>query len=237
MFNNFSDVEIYEIKLKIKLNKEILFRNYPEFVANNINKILFNSLLFRSLHINNSFKPYVVGSLNPLEKDKVYKKDKNYILTIRTIDESFCNEFLKASKRAYNLDFEIENIEIKELKVGFIDTLYTITPAIITISKNRYWTQEDDLQLLFKAIKKNLEKKYYEFYRQELTTKENIIPYIELKNEKPIVFNYKKGKLFSNRFKIAFESDKNSQKLAKLALGVGILEKNTLGFGMVVKGR
>ena len=56
-------------------------------------------------------------------------------------------------------------------------------------------------------------------------------------NEKPIVFNYKKGKLFSNRFKIAFESDKNSQKLAKLALGVGILEKNTLGFGMVVKGR
>ena len=101
-------MQTYEIKLKIKLNKNILFRNYPEFVANNINKILFNSIPFRSLHTNNSFKPYVVGSLTPIEKDKVYKKDKNYTLMMRTIDESFCNEFLKASQKAYNLDFEIE---------------------------------------------------------------------------------------------------------------------------------
>jgi len=47
----------------------------------------------------------------------------------------------------------------------------------------------------------------------------------------------KRFDIFSNKFKIYFASDEISQKLAFLAFGVGILEKNSLGFGFLTKGK
>jgi CRISPR-associated endoribonuclease Cas6 len=228
-------MRIYEITLSFTLNRDFFYKNYPEFISRNINKILYNSTLFRYLHQSNSFKPYVLGSLTPIEKDKVYKSGKNYNLTIRSIDESFVEEFRKIVTKAYNLDFVITQLSVRNYKLGFIDKIYTITPTILTVSRNRYWTMRDDLNILMNNIAQNLQKKYFEFFRKPIDLP--TITYIELTNKTPIVFEYKKGKLFSNKFIIGFAEDDTSQKLAKLAFGVGILEKNPLGFGMVVKAK
>ena len=238
-------MEIYEIKLSLKLNKMVPLREYANFVSKNINYILYNSIILRAIHDKRGFKPYVVGSLSPIEeieqKSKIYQKDKFYLLTIRTISKAFAQEFIDASKKAYNLEFKILNAKYKKLHLSYIDRLYTITPAVLTITQNnqkpRYWTIEDDIFLLQRRIKDNLEKKYKEFFKKDIKAPQDMIYFFGVDNQKPIVYNYKGGKIFANRLTVGFNSDEVSQKLASLSFGVGILEKNPLGFGMVVRGR
>ena len=237
-------MKIYELKLTIKLHKEIPFKEYVHFISKNVNYILYNSIVLRAIHKKRGFKPYVTGSLSPVEaiekETKRYQKDKRYTLTLRTISKALAQEFVEVSSKAYNLDFKLLDAWYKELRVGHIDKLYTITPVVLTLTENaqkpRYWTIEDDLPLLQRRIKENLEKKYEEFYKKTIQAPEDMINFFFIHNQKPIVYNYKGGKIFANKLTIGFNSDKVSQTLARLSFGVGILEKNPLGFGMVVRG-
>lgn len=235
-------MKIYELKIILKLNKDLLLKDYISFISENINYIFYNSIILRAIHEKKGFKPYVVGSIYPVAtKLKKYQKDGVYTLTLRTIAKNIADELQEASRKATNLDFDILYIKTNELKIGHIDSLYTITPAVLTITnddkKIRYWTIEDDLLLLQKRIRDNLEKKYKEFFKKSVKAPEDMINFLSIENQKPIVFDYKGGKIFANKFKIGFNSDEISQKLAKLSFGVGLLEKNSLGFGMVVRGK
>ena len=91
--------------------------------------------------------------------------------------------------------------------------------------------------LIQKRVIANLEKKYFEFFKKKITAPKDSINFFCIKNQKPIFFNYKNRHIIANRFEFVFSSDKTAQTLAKLSFGVGILEKNTLGFGMVMRGR
>ncbi len=235
-------MKTYELKITLTLKRDIHLKEYIEFVSKNINYIFYNSVILRAIHEKKGFKPYVVGSMYPFEsKIRMYQSGNTYTLTLRTIDEAIANEIVKASKKAYNLDFDIKDVSYKELRIGFIDKVYTVTPAVLTLTdegeKPRYWTIEDDLLLLQRRIVENLEKKYKEFFKRDIKPPEDTINFFTIHNQKPIVYYYKGGKIFANKFTIGFNSDKVSQKLAKLSFGVGVLEKNPLGFGMVVRGR
>ena len=233
-------MKIYELKITVKLKRDIYLKEYIEFVSKNINYIFYNSVVLRAIHEKKGFKPYVVGSMYPFEnKIRNYQAGNTYTLVLRTIEESIADEIVKASKKAYNLDFDIKDVIYNELRIGYVDKIYTITPAVLTITnegaKPRYWTIEDDLLLLQRRIAENLEKKYKEFFKRDIKPPEDMINFFTIHNQKPIVYNYKGGKIFANKFTIGFNSDEVSQKLAKLSFGVGILEKNPLGFGMAVR--
>ncbi len=235
-------MKIFELKIAIKLKTDLMLKEYINFISKNINYIFYNSILLRALHEKRGFKPFVVGSMYPIDLQfKGYKKGQIYILSIRSIEKVIIDEFQKASRKAFNLDFDIHAFNTKEIRLGYIDKVYTITPTVLTITddeqKLRYWTKDDDLLLLQRRIKDNLEKKYIEFFKKSIKAPDDMINFFSIENQKPIVYNYKGGKIFANKLKIGFNSDEVSQKLAKLSFGVGILEKNSLGFGMVVRGK
>jgi CRISPR-associated endoribonuclease Cas6 len=232
-------MDIYELKIELYLNKEFGYKDFPNFVSKNINYMMYNSLLLRALHEKKGFKPFVVGSLYPAEsKDKIYKIDKKYIWTIRSLDKTILEEFLKAYKSSTNLDFTIAGYGVHKLEFkNGIDRVFTITPAVLTVKASHFWTIEDDILLIQKRVIANLEKKYFEFFKKRVTAPKDAINFFHLKNQKPIFFNYKNRLIIANRFEFIFNSDEISQTLAKLSFGVGILEKNTLGFGMVMRGR
>ncbi len=240
-----SIMEIYEIKISLKLHSKLITKEYIRFVSKNINFILYNSIVLRAIHEQRGFKPYVVGSLSPIEtvekQTKSYQKDKTYTLTIRTISKAFAQEFTDILWKSSNLDFEIIKAKYNKLRIGYIEKLHTITPVVLTITddgqKPRYWTIQDDIFLLQRRIRDNLEKKYQDFFKKSIHAPEDMINYFEIHNQKPVVYNYKGGKIFANKLTIGFNSDEISQKLARLSFGVGILEKNSLGFGMVVRGK
>jgi len=91
------------------------------------------------------------------------------------------------------------------------------------------------LEFLKKRIKNNLQKKYENYFEEKLDMKDKFIEYIEIINKKPIVYKYKDFKVLGNKFNIKVGTSDESQKLAKLANAVGILEKNSsLGAGYVI---
>jgi hypothetical protein len=89
-------MEVYQIKVKLKLREKIAYKKSIEVVSENVNKIMYNSLILRELHNSKLFKPYVVGSLGKYENGW-FDTNRDYELTIRSIDEGFVEEF----KRAY----------------------------------------------------------------------------------------------------------------------------------------
>jgi len=230
-------MHIYQLFFHIQLAKDLSYYESIDFLSKNVNRIIFESLLLRTLHESKQPKPYVVGSLGATGKDRLYHKATPYTLTIRTIDEGVAKEFIEASKKAKLQDILIEKAHYKKFHIGPIDKLYTITPAVLTVEKNRYWTPEDDLMLLVRNLKNNLLKKYRIFFKNDIILRDELIEFFKVENKIPIAFKYKDGKILANRFTLGFAKDPASQKLAKLAFGVGVLEKNSLGFGMVIRGK
>ncbi len=242
----------YEIKITLLLNKDIKYENIYECLASNINQGLYEDEVLSQIHLNKKYKPYVVGNLYPFDmQSKIYKANQVYVLSIRSIDKDFLNRLKNSLKKSTKLDFKVLAVEFKELKYGFIHSVYTLTPTIISITddyevvsaneqnrKIKYWTKEEgSLDFVKKRIKDNLEKKYFEFFNEKLVAPDDFIQMIQVENKKPIVFNYKGSKLFTNKFKLMINSDEVSQKLIKLAFCVGLLEKNSLGFGLLTRGK
>jgi CRISPR-associated endoribonuclease Cas6 len=233
----------YELKVTLLLKVDIKYEDTHDRLSSNINKAMYEDSKLKELHENKKYKPYCIGSLYPFDmENKIYKANQVYVLTIRSIDKEFINLLKNSLKSSSKLDFNVLAIEFKELKYNFIESAFTLTPTIISITdenkKIRHWTKnEDSLEFVKQRIKDNLEKKYLQIYKEELIAPDDFISMIQIQNKKPIVFNYKKTKLFTNKFKIVFNSDEISQKLAKLAFGMGILEKNSLGFGFLTKGK
>ncbi len=234
----------FELKCTVFLKKDVKFEDIQEFLSLNINKSMLENKELKENHGLKDFKPYCMGSLYPFDlKSKIYKANQVYLLTIRSIDDDFLNRLKNVLKESKKLDFNVMAIEFLTRNYQYIESAFTLTPAIISIKEEdndrvRYWVKEESsLEFVKKRIKDNLEKKYLQFFKKDIIAPDDFISLIEMQNRKPIVYNYKKSKLFTNKFKIYFASDEISQKLAFLAFGVGILEKNSLGLGFLTKGK
>ncbi len=233
----------YEIKTTIFLNKDVKYEDVHEFLASNVNRALFEDEVLKKLHVDKKIKPYVVGNIYPVDtQSKIYKAKQVYVLCVRSIDNDFLLRLKSVLSKSNKLDFKVLAVEFKEVKYTFIDKVYTLTPAIITVqdenNKIKCWTADHSgLDFVAKRMKENLEKKYLEFFDIKLKAPEDFIQMIEPQNRQPIVFNYKGSKLFANKFKFNVNSDEASQELIKLGFSVGILEKNSLGFGLLTRGK
>ena len=232
-------IKIYEVKITLFLKTDIEYKNIHEKLASNVNKALFEDDKLKNIHMDKQYKPYVIGNLYPFDpKSKIYKSNQIYILTIRSVDKEFLSLLTRCLKFSNKLDFNVIASEFNEVRINYIESVFTLTPALISITdennKIKNWVNSDgSLDFVKKRIKGNLEKKYFQLFGEKITAPDDFINMIEIQNKVPIVFDYKNSKFFTNKFKIVFNNDELSQKLAFLAFGVGLLEKNSLGFGFL----
>lgn len=217
----------FEITITVLLKRDIYFADSGYVIGKNINRIMLLDEGLKEFHPKKEYKNYVFNSFYPLEKDKTYKKDKLYIFKIRSLDYEFCEKMYKLSTYLKSEDFKVISADIKEIKEKTIKEIYTVTPLIITVD-NKPWMQEDDIELFKERIESNLEKKYKNFYNEDIDVKGKFINSIEFKNRKPMHYNYKNGiKLLANKVSIQIQDNEEAQKVAFLARAVGIGEKNS----------
>ena len=190
------------------------------------------------LHQQRGFKYYSFGNFYPIEKKKVYKKGSTYQFVVRALDEAFVDVLKEALRTNIdNPNFLVLETYKKTEKQFFISELYSATPVIVSIENNLFWTMEKDgdIMKLQKQLHDNLEKKYQSFYGESIKAEQSFIQLLEIKNKKPqnilITKNSKSIRLFGNKFKIVPNEDEVSQKLAFVALGAGLGEKNSFGGG------
>jgi len=241
----------FELRCVAYLKQDIKFDESFDYLSKFINYSICQKKEYLQKHNKNIFNNYCFGSFMPIQKDKLYKKGNTYNFTIRTIDEKFALALVNLLKENINNSFlQIVQIEINNVKESFINELYSVTPVIMSLKKENtsthqlFWTldKSGDIIELQNQLQENLLKKYEEFFGEKLEVNQNFIQLLEIKNEKPqsIYFTttkneiQKRVRLFGNKFRIVPNEDEISQKLAFLALGVGLGEKNSYGGGFLI---
>ena len=231
-------MKYFELTCKAYLKNDISFKDSFEAINKYISFSMAQNERLKKLHESKGYKFYVYNNFYPIEQDKLYKKGNIYEFKIRSIDENFINTLemlLKQNTNNPNL-LVVESYK-RSIKQFFISELYSITPVISINSDGKYWTfdMDGDIVKLQKLLQDNLEKKYTSFYNQDIKPTQNFIQLLEIKNRKPQNIWVKKDckvfRFFGNKFKIIPNEDEESQKLAFLALGCGLGEKNSFGGG------
>lgn len=221
-------MQYYNIKVAVLLKNDTqAFENYKK-----ISKLISASMLkdqaLKQLHEENRYKNYVFCNLYPIEKDGIYKAGNIYTFQIRTIDFKLGLKIKQVLNNFQNEEFKVIVSDIESSTQRKINTLATLTPAIITSDKGDYLIN-NDMQLVKERILANAQKKYNQLYNEKIDM--DFIKSIKQTNNKPIKIPYKNINILGYKFEIEVKDDPISQNLAYLILSVGLLEKNAEGFG------
>lgn len=220
----------YDLFVKIKLLENVHYKDLNSFLSNLINNSFLEDSKLKAMHKEKHIKGYVFSSLYPLEKDKLYKRDKEYFFNINSYDFVLLDRMRNCLK---SKEFIIDvNMRVKEFKP--IESLTSVTPCITSLENARYWTKNDSLKELVKRINNNAKHKAINLFnvnKDEFSKNDNFIESIEIRNKSNIVINYKNSKLICYNVKINIRKDEMSQFLANVCLSSGLGEKNSLGFG------
>jgi len=230
-------MKFFELTCRAYLKRDIAFNNSLEFISKFISFAISRSS-FSDIHKGIGYKHYVFKGFYPIESDRVYKKGNVYEFSIRSMNKDLMDMLSNGLRENINNPFfQIVDTNLRSVKQFFISELYTVTPAIVSMSNSKFWTMESsgDILLLQRLLHDNLEKKYNSFFSEKIEPMQNFIQLIEIKNRKPqnihLTKDGKQIRFFGNKFRIIPHEDEVSQKLAFMALGAGLGEKNSFGGG------
>ena len=223
----------YELKIKIKLKKEIKMEEASYKIGVFINHSMLNTPLLKKLHEEKFYK-YVFDTFYPIERDKLYKKDKVYSFRLRSINLQLLNKMAMALYNHEYGDIKAIDADLNMIEVNQIKELYTLKPVIVTEDNGGPWINgKNSIETLIRKLNENLEKKS----NQSAGTNEYrdtgiFIDNIEITNRVPIKYKYKSVNLLGNKLRIEVKQDEISQHKALIALALGLGEKgSSLGAG------
>lgn len=231
-------MDYIKVNLSIKLKEDIKFFDLSEKLSQGVNKYFLYNEELKAFHKENKFKFYNVSLLNPIEMDKLYKKDKIYNLEIKFFDKKILNSFYKSLLEIENTIFSLVNRDYEIIKQDTpIREITSITPCVISLKKANPKDRILNLsvydykkEIAIEYLNANALRKYNKISGSNIEN-HYFIEDIEILNRKSFSFNYKRTKIISNKFKIKIKEDKVSQDIAFAVLGTGLGEKNSLCYG------
>ena len=221
-------MQYYNIKVAVLLKNDTQALENYEKISKLISASMLKDQTLKQLHEENKYKNYVFCNLYPIEKDGVYKAGNIYTFQIRTIDFKLGLKIKQVLNNFQNEEFKVIVSDLESSTQRKINTLATLTPAIITSDKGDYLIN-NDMNLVKERILANAQKKYNQLYNEKIDM--DFIKSIKQTNNKPIKIPYKNINILGYKFEIEVKDDPISQNLAYLILSVGLLEKNAEGFG------
>lgn len=223
---------VYQCRLKVFILKDTPVNEIQSKLTAFIDKGFSTNEELLRRHEERGSTGYCFDYLYPLEKDKVYHKDKIYTLTIRTVDPAMARYFNEICVNNFTEDIKGLTSEIKVLPKKRIETLYSLTPALIK-TENGYWKKQMTIQQYMERLRINLIKKWNYFENDRLNEDFEFCNLFEFLNHGPIPVPYKGIILLGDKIRMEISDDKTAQRLAYMCLGTGILENNGRGAGFV----
>lgn len=221
-------MRIFNLKVKVVLKQDLKNEETYEKISNLISYAMLQDKSLKEIHEKNTYKNYVFCSLYPVQKDGIYKQNQIYSFDLRGLEFTKIMKLKQVMTGFEDNYFKIIQINLQNHEQIKINKLVTLTPAIITTPKGDY-DIKDDMDLVKNRILANMQKKYKSIYNTEVNI--DFIKDIKKTNRKPIKIPYKNINMLGNKFEIEVKDDPMSQNLAYLAVSIGILEKNSIGFG------
>lgn len=223
-------MKVFEIYLKVYLLEDIYLEDVQNEILRLIDITLGKTEKTLSIHKKNEFKNYCFNSFYPLEKDRVYKEGNIYTITIRTIDKYLASYFTKRLPLGYTPKIRGLKAEYKVLPFRKIKKIYSITP-VVQKNDEGYWRGILPQEEFEVRLKTNLIKKYNNYFEENINEDFKLYDFLEIINKKPISNLFKGRKLLGDKVSIEVSDNEEAQKLAYMALGVGLGEMNARGFG------
>lgn len=224
-------MQVFQIRIKLFLLNNIK----SEYLQNKLNSFIDSSFAkndeLLKFHETNKFKVYCFDGLYPIEKDKIYKKDNIYTITLRTIDKKLADFFANNLVNEFNNDFKGLTSEIKIIPKKYIERIYSVSPVLL--KNDGYWKGKLTIDDFERRTKENLIKKYNFIMNTKIDEDFQLYTSIEFKNKKPIAVPYKNIKFLCDKISLNIADNKMAQELAYFSLASGILEANSRGFGFV----
>lgn len=225
------EIKVLQIRFKVFVLKDIPAEKVQAEIAAFLDQELVKNVRFAELHQKNQYKSYVMDSLYPIESDKIYKKDRIYTLTVRTVDPELANYFAIQAVNGYTQSVKALTAEIKVIPQKPIELLYTLTPVILKCDEKGFWRDTLSVDQYVERLKVNLLKKWRQFYGEKLPEDFELFTGIEFLNKVPIKVEYKNIHLLGDKLRLHIAENETAQNLAQLAIGVGLGEMNSRGYG------
>ena len=118
-------MKVYEMKLKVKLKKDIFLKDVSTYITRFMDMNLSVNPTMYNYHTSKIYKGYTFDGLFPIEEDKIYKKNKEYFFRIRTINQKIANYFLDTLMFFENKDIQGLTLNIRVVEKKLIEKLYT----------------------------------------------------------------------------------------------------------------
>lgn len=225
-------MNVYELKLKVYLLKDIKQEDALNQIAGYIDETLSKNKDLLQLHQRNCYKNYVFCSLYPMAKQGVYEKDVVYTVVLRTIETNLAKYFEQKLKNHYNAAMKGLTCELKIVPRRMIEKIYSLTPVLLKDSRG-YWKKYMSFSDFEERLKINLIKKCKAFSGNEIDEDFQLYTTIKLLNKCPIKIPYKGIHLLGDKIELQVAENPIAQELIYLSLGTGLLESNARGYGFV----
>lgn len=224
------ELNVMQIRIRMYVLKDIPSGKVQAEIAAFLDSELVKDADYAELHQKNQFKPYCHDSLYPVEQDKIYKKDKIYTLTIRTVDPRLAQYFAGQAVNGYTETMKALTAEVKIIPQKPIELLYSISPVVIKC-QGGYWRDTLSVEQYGERLKVNLLKKWRQFYGEKLPEDFDLFTGIEFLNKVPVKVKYKNIHLLGDKLRLYIAENEIAQVLAQEAIGTGAGEMNGRGHG------
>lgn len=222
--------KIYQLEVYVYLNNNIHIKNSYEKIANLINFSMNKNQELSKLHLQHrGFKHYCISGLTPSEKDMILKEGEIYSFRIRSLKQEIINNFKSTLQGIETEDFIVVNInDIIKFEADNVNEIYSVTPTIVT-KNDKCWNYiEDEFEYFKQSIFNNLNKKYNDLQKINLSVNiDDIIDDISIKNKYAVVTEYKNVKFLGYKVRIKFKDNNLAKDFIRVALAEGIGERNS----------
>jgi len=225
-----SEIKVWRLDVKIYILKDIPLSYIQYKGAEFLDSLLSKENEWREFHEINRYKQYCMSGLFPLEKDGMYKKDKIYTLTVRTVDSTLAKYFAEELKNHYTDTIKGLTSEISIIPRKIVGELYSLTPVILK-SDQGYWKNTMNITQFEKRLFENIIKKYNQYTGKKADENFQLYTNITFLNQKPIANEYKGIRLLGDKIHLQVADNEMAQEMAYFMLGAGMLEMNSRGYG------
>ncbi len=225
-------MNVFELKLKVYLFKDIKQEEALNQVASFIDEVLSQNDQFLELHKKNCYKNYVFCAPYPMAQGGIYERDKIYTIIIRTIESDLALYFEKKLANHQNETMKGIKYEVRIIPRHMIEKVYSLTPVLLK-DPNGYWKQNMSFEKFEERLKVNLIKKYNAYTGDRLNEDFPLYTMIKLLNISPIKIPYKGISLLGDKIELQVSEHPTAQKLIYMGLGTGFCESNSRGYGYV----
>lgn len=222
---------VYQVDVKLIALRNVEMSVLRSKLTNFIDSALLLDDEWKQFHQQQGPKGYSYDSLRMQDSSLVHQ-DIIYVFTIRTVHMQLA-EYLQNVLRTHRTDeFQGLATNVRMIPKKIIDTLYTQTPAVL-YRENGYWVGQMSIADYLTEVSKKLVLAYNKTHTDKIDENHQFATSIVFQNQKPIASRYKDIYFLGDKFVLSVKPDAISQKLAYFALGAGILEKTSRGYGFL----